>query len=289
MDELVGKGAVVTGGASGIGFALASRFRAEGMHVAIGDVQEDALGDAVERLQAGEGDGKVLGVRTDVSDPGQVDELRDKALADLGGVHVVCNNAGVGAGGLLWETTPADWEWVVGVNLLGVVYGIQSFVPGFIEQGEGYVVNTASMAGVTSPPFMGPYNATKHGVVTISETLYAELQMMTAGAVGVSVLCPGWVRTNIGSAERNRPAHLAGSGSPLDEDSPQASVMEGLLANGMDPAEVAAIVLDGIRADRFYLFTNDMWNVMASDRAERLTAGDNPRVGLPPGVDLAAG
>jgi NAD(P)-dependent dehydrogenase (short-subunit alcohol dehydrogenase family) len=258
------------------------------MHVAIGDVQEDALGAAVERLKAGEGDGKVLGVLTDVSDPAQVDELRDKALAELGGVHVVCNNAGVAAGGLLWETTPADWDWIVGVNLLGVVYGIQSFVPGFIEQGEGYVVNTASMAGVTSPPMMGPYNATKHGVVTISETLFGELQLMTGGAVGVSVLCPGWVKTNIASSERNRPADLAASGGEPEDDSPQRSVLEGLLANGLDPGDVAALVLDGIRTDRFYLFTDDMWNVMASDRAERVIAGENPRVGLPPGVDLAA-
>jgi NAD(P)-dependent dehydrogenase (short-subunit alcohol dehydrogenase family) len=288
MEIGSGKVAVVTGGASGIGFAMATRFLEQGMAVAIADVQEDALSEAVDRL--GAGGGRVLGVPTDVSDHEQVVALRDRVLAELGGAHVLCNNAGVAAGGLLWETSPHDWDWILGVNLLGVVYGIQAFVPHLIEQGEGHVVNTASMAGLTSPPAMGPYNATKHGVVTISETLYGELHLMTGGAVGVSVLCPGWVRTNISRSDRNRPDALTDGSGALDGlDSPQRQVLEGLISGGMDPLEVADIVLEGIAQDRFYLFTNDLWNVMVKDRAERVMGGENPRVGLPPGVDLSEG
>jgi NAD(P)-dependent dehydrogenase (short-subunit alcohol dehydrogenase family) len=287
MDDLTGKVAVVTGGASGIGYAMASAFRREGMSVAIGDVEEAALADAVERLRAEDGPGDVVGVGTDVADLASVEALRDEALEALGGAHVVCNNAGVAAGGLLWETTEADWQWILGVNLMGVVHGIQAFVPGFLEQGEGYVVNTASMAGVTSPPFMGPYNATKHAAVTISETLYAELQMMTAGAVGVSVLCPGWVRTQIHRSDRNRPESLLGEAPNAfaegGEGGPR-SVLEGLIADGLEPDDVAQLVLDGIADDRFYLFTHDDWSPMVERRATALLAGENPWVGPPPGV-----
>jgi NAD(P)-dependent dehydrogenase (short-subunit alcohol dehydrogenase family) len=287
MDELGGKVAVVTGGASGIGYAMASAFRREGMSVALGDIEEVALADAVERLGAEAGDGDVIGVATDVSDLASVQALRDEAVEALGGVHVVCNNAGVAAGGLLWETTARDWEWILGVNLMGVVHGIQTFVPGFVEQGEGYVVNTASMAGVTSPPFMGPYNATKHAVVTISETLYAELQLMTGGAVGVSVLCPGWVKTQIHQSQRNRPAELeddAPNAFADGEDGGASSVLAGLIEGGLDPDDVARLVLDGIVEDRFYLFTHDEWTPMVERRASAVVAGENPWVGPPPGV-----
>lgn len=286
MDELGGKVAVVTGGASGIGYAMAAAFRGGGMSVALGDVQEEALADAVERLRAEPGDGEVVGVATDVADRASVEALRDEAIEVLGGVHLVCNNAGVAAGGLMWETTARDWEWILGVNLMGVVHGIQAFVPGFVEQGEGYVVNTASMAGVTSAPFMGPYNATKHAVVTISETLYAELQLLTGGSVGVSVLCPGWVKTQIASSERNRPEDLRDDqpNALEQDDSPTQGVLHGLIEGGLDPNDVAQLVLDGIREDRFYLFTHDEWTPMIESRTKRLVAAENPWVGPPPGV-----
>jgi len=264
---------------------MASAFRREGMSVALGDVQEEALAEAVERLWAEEGDGDVIGVATDVSDRESVLALRDESLEVLGGAHVVCNNAGVAAGGLLWETTARDWEWILGVNLMGVVHGIQAFVPGFVEQGEGYVVNTASMAGVTSAPFMGPYNATKHAVVTISETLYAELQLV-GGAVGVSVLCPGWVKTQIATSERNRPEDLRDQHPNAIEqvDDATPSVLQGLIDGGLDAGEVAQLVVDGVRDGQFYLFTHDEWTPMIEARTTRLLAAENPWVGPPPGV-----
>jgi NAD(P)-dependent dehydrogenase (short-subunit alcohol dehydrogenase family) len=287
MDDLGGKVAVVTGGASGIGYAMASAFRAQGMSVAVGDIEEAALADAVERLRAEDGPGDVVGVATDVADLASVEALRDEALEALGGVHVVCNNAGVAAGGLLWETTERDWQWILGVNLMGVVHGIQAFVPGFVEQGEGYVVNTASMAGLTSAPFMGPYNATKHAVVTISETLYAELQLMTGGAVGVSVLCPGWVKTQIHESERNRPGELTDetpNALAASEEGGAGSVLAGLIESGLDPADVARLVLEGIAQDRFYLYTHDDWTPMIERRANAVVLGENPVLGPPPGI-----
>ena len=287
MHELAGKVAVVTGGASGIGLAMASRFRREGMSVALGDIEEAPLADAVERLRGEEGEGEVIGVATDVADLASVEALRDEAREVLGGVHVVCNNAGVATGGLLWETTTADWEWILGVNLMGVVHGIQAFVPALVEQGEGHVVNTASMAGVTSPPFMGPYNATKHAVVTISETLYAELQLVAGGAVGVSVLCPGWVRTQIHLSDRNRPEGSladASDAGAVGEDGGARAVLEGLIEGGLEPGDVAQLVVDGIRDEQFYLFTHDEWSPMVERRAGPVMKGENPVVGPPPGV-----
>jgi NAD(P)-dependent dehydrogenase (short-subunit alcohol dehydrogenase family) len=206
MQELEGRVAVVTGGASGIGLALARRFAGEGMRVVIGDVEEPALKGAVDELTEGGAD--VVGVVTDVTDPDQVEELARAAEQAFGAIHIACNNAGVGAGGLSWEAPLETWQWVIGVNLWGVIHGIRSFVPRIIEQRAGHVVNTASVAGLVAAPFMGPYNASKHAVVALSETLHHELAMM-APHVKVSVLCPAWVNTRIGESERNRPPNLA--------------------------------------------------------------------------------
>lgn len=278
MDNLEGKVAVVTGGASGIGLAMARAFLGEGMDVAIGDIEAGALEAAVDELEAAAGEGRqVLGVPCDVSEKASVDELHDRTRAELGGAHVVCNNAGVATGGPLWLTTEADWEWILGVNLMGVVHGIQAFVPGFLEQGEGHVVNTASMAGLTAPGFAGPYNATKHAVVAISETLYQELALVSEGAVGVSVLCPGWVRTNIHRSDRNRPADLPAGDAAFGREG-----LKDVIESGLDPAEVARMVVDGIGEDRFYLLTHPDWAPVVSLRAERLVAGENPFVGPPP-------
>jgi NAD(P)-dependent dehydrogenase (short-subunit alcohol dehydrogenase family) len=251
MQQLRGKVAVVTGAASGIGLAMCHRAAAEGMRVVMADVEEAPLELAASQLAAGGAD--VLAVVTDVSDGESVTRLRDRAAEHFGTVHLVHNNAGVSVGGTIWEVPEADWRWVIGVNLWGVVHGIRAFVPLLVQQGEGHVVNTASLAGLVSPPLIGPYNATKHAVVTISETLLKDLRL--AGApVGVSVLCPGFVRTAISDSDRNRPAW-----APTH---PEARVQElahlgkQLTAGGIDPAEVAKTVFDAVRDDRFYVFTH---------------------------------
>lgn len=251
MEELRGKVAVVTGAASGIGLAVCHRAAAEGMRVVLADVEETPLDVAARQLAQGGAD--VLAVVTDVSDGAAVERLRDRAVEHFGAVHLLHNNAGVSVAGALWEVPEADWRWVLGVNLWGVIYGIRAFVPLMIEQGHGHVINTASLAGLISPPFLGPYNATKHAVVTLSETLLKDLRL--AGAdVRVSVLCPGFVRTAIAESDRNRPAwapqHIAGWAGEMAEAGKQ------LNAVGIDPAEVASAVFDALREDRFYVFTH---------------------------------
>ena len=276
-EQLEGRVAVVTGGASGIGLALAHRFAAARMRVVIGDVEEPALKLAVDELVEGGAD--AIGVPTDVTDPEQVEELARAAEQRFGAIHVACNNAGVAAGGLSWETPLETWQWVIGVNLWGVIHGIHAFVPRIIEQDAGHVVNTASVAGLVAAPFMGPYNASKHAVVAISETLHHELAMM-APHVKVSVLCPAWVNTRIGESERNRPANLAVESS--GEASVMQSALAGFLVNGLDPAAVAARVHDAITTDRFWVLTHeddDAWMTAVRNRARSVTEGINPGFG----------
>ena len=195
MKEFQGKVAVVTGAASGIGRALAERCAQEGMRVVLAGINEQTLMQASQELQAI--GASVLAVQTDVSKAADVEALAQKAFDTYGAVHLLFNNAGVGAGISLWESTLADWEWTLGVNLWGVIYGIRAFVPRMLEQDtEGHIVNTASIAGLVSGPGLGIYRMTKHGVVTLSETLYHELALRGA-KVKVSVLCPGFVNTRI--------------------------------------------------------------------------------------------
>ena len=186
MEELQGKVAVITGGASGIGRAVAEAAAAAGMKLVLADIEEAALKETDARLSAS--GAEVLSVVTDVSVGSSVEELRDKALARFGAVHLVHNNAGVAVGGPLWTVSEADWTWVLGVNLWGVIHGIRAFVPVLIEQGEGHVVNTASLAGLTSPGMLGPYNVTKHSVVTMSETLYRDLHLWARHGRGLGTL-----------------------------------------------------------------------------------------------------
>jgi NAD(P)-dependent dehydrogenase (short-subunit alcohol dehydrogenase family) len=279
VQDLHGKVAVVTGGASGIGNALARRFASEGARVVIGDVEAAALERAVSELRASGAD--VEGVVTDVTDPAQMQALGDAAVAAFGGVHVFCNNAGVGGGGLSWEMPLSTWEWVIGVNLWGVIHGVRTFVPLLMQQTEAHIVNTASVAGLVAAPFMGPYNASKHAVVAISETLHHELAM-SAPQVKVSVLCPGWVNTKIAESARNRPEHLKDGAAP---DADAAALLRGFLEQGMPPDEVASKVLDAMREERFWILTHDeegdFWVDGVNRRLRSLEARTNPRFGLP--------
>jgi NAD(P)-dependent dehydrogenase (short-subunit alcohol dehydrogenase family) len=280
MQDLEGKVAVVTGGASGIGLALARRFAGEHMRVVLADVERAALAKASNELADEFGAEGVVGVLTDVRDDDAVDALAAAAFERFGAVHVLCNNAGVGVGGLAW-TVPADrWRWAVDVNLLGVARGIRAFVPRMIEQGEGHVVNTASAAGILTGPGMAPYFATKHAVVALSESLYFDLQL-TGGTVGVSVLCPEWVRTNIADTERNRPSDVAPaepgpvSGLDVDPDMVRA-VIQALIDAGIDPDNVAGQVVDAIRTGRFWVLTHPATVESARKRWDAIASGGQP-------------
>jgi len=251
MEDLQGKVAVITGGASGIGRAVAERAAAEGMKIVLGDIEEGPLKEAVDDLTSR--GVEALGVVTDVSDAASVRALRDRTLERFGAVHLVHNNAGIGLGGPIWEVSEEDWRWILGVNLWGVVHGVATFVPVLLEQGEGHVVNTASIAGLIAAPFLGPYNATKQAVVAISETLFKDLQAVGA-PIGVSVLCPGFVRTRIAESERNRPQWAP------DRAAPGAAELRGAVQNmvdtGIAPEAVADQVVDAVRANTFYILTH---------------------------------
>ena len=277
MEELAGKVAVVTGGASGIGLALTHSLLDQGMRVVISDIEEAALEQAVVGVPAGS---EVLPVVTDVSRIEDVERLRNQALDAYGGVDLVCNNAGVALAGDFTDLEYRDIDWIIGVNLWGVVHGVKTFLPLLVEQGHGHVVNTASMAGLLSSPFMAPYNVAKHGVVTLSETVHAELQMM-ASPVGVSVLCPGWVATHIGEADRNRPGARPGV-EPTEEQVATRALLGSMLANGLPPSEVASLVVDAVKANRFYVFTHSEWMPVAERRFERIVAGDQPEIDIFP-------
>ena len=274
MDVLDGKVAVVTGAASGIGLGLATRFGREGMRVVLADVEREPLDRAAAALSHELGADRVLAVPTDVRHEDAIDALAAATFDRFGTAHVLCNNAGVGVGGLAW-TVPADrWRWIVDVNLLSVAHGIRSFVPRMIEQGEGHVVNTASAAGILTGPGMSPYYATKHGVVALSESLHFDLSLIES-PVGVSVLCPEWVRTNIGDPERNRPPEVAEIEPP--PDAPEIRpIIEALVAGGLDPAEVAGRVVDAIRDGTFWIFTHDTTVGIARSRWDAIATGGRP-------------
>ncbi|MBI1843839.1 MAG: SDR family NAD(P)-dependent oxidoreductase [Actinobacteria bacterium] len=275
MKDLKGKTAVVTGAASGIGRAVAEKLAGEGMNVVLADIEEKSLKAAAKEMKAN--GATVLAVPTDVSKGDSVDALAEATLKKFGAVHVLHNNAGVGAGGMSWELTTEDWEWVLGVNLWGVIHGIRAFVPHMVAQNEGHVVNTASMAGLISGLGMGPYNASKHAVVTISETLFYELSVM-APNVHASVLCPGWVNTKILESERNRPDTLRN----VDDDSgfatgPMASMVSQWVADGLPPSEVANLVHNAIINEQFYILTHPEWAGMITDRTDDIANQRNPR------------
>jgi NAD(P)-dependent dehydrogenase (short-subunit alcohol dehydrogenase family) len=275
MRDLKGKVAVVTGAASGIGRAMAERFGREGMKIVLADVEEKALMETRDAfLKAGV---EAIAMIVDVSRPEQVEALAHRAFDKFGATHVVCNNAGIGVGGFTWELSQADWEWVLGVNLWGVVHGIRAFVPRMLAQGQGHVVNTASIAGLLSAPGMAPYCASKHAVVAISECLHHDLNLLAGGKVKVSVVCPAWVKTRIADSERNRPASAPRrSGSPAA----QAQVLEGLVrqavAGGIPPEEVAEQVLQAVLNDRFWVLTHPKTKRAVEKRMQGIVEGKAP-------------
>ena len=278
MQEFEGKVAVVTGAASGIGRAMADAFVAEGMKVVLADVESGPLEAAATELRERGGD--VFAVIADVREPAEVDRIGAAAMDVFGGLHVACNNAGVSGGGLSWEIDLETWRWIIDVDLWGVIHGVRTFTPLIIRSGGGHIVNTASMAGLSSNAGMGPYNVAKHGVVTLSETMYVELEM-THPEVGISVLCPGWVRTRINESERNRP-DVAAVGDDPDENLLALKEMVGnWIAEGLQPAHVASLVVDAIRERRFYVLTHPEWQGMVRDRVDRMLSGENPSARLP--------
>lgn len=273
MEELSSKVAVVTGAASGIGRALADELAAAGMRLVLADIEPEPLEETVAAL-AGRGT-EVIGIPTDVASWDAVAALRDGAFDRFDTVHLVVNNAGVGSGGQLWDLEISDWEWVLGVDLWGVIHGVKAFVPTLVAQGIGHVVNTASMAGLTSPPFMGPYNVAKHGVVTLTETLAAELGMVAPG-VGTTVVCPGWVKTRIDDSARNRPGGDAVDPADIEATAGIRDAIGGLIAGGIAPQEVARAVVEAVRTNRFYVLTHPDMVGGIIDRTRRMADGLPP-------------
>ncbi len=258
MQEFEGKVAVVTGAASGIGRALAMRFAEAGCSVVLADIELEALSIAAAEVEAL--GASVLAVPTDTSTAEALDALADRAFERFGAVHILCNNAGVsGQETKVWEATAADWEWIVGVNLFGVAHGIRAFVPRMIEQdAEGHIVNTSSVLGIASGGGPAIYGATKHAVARISEGLHHQLREIDS-KLRVSVLCPGMIATQITSADRNRPARWQNEEPSEQAEARRQQSLEStrrFLADGMPPEEVAEMVFEAIRDERFYILTH---------------------------------
>ena len=276
MKQLKGKVAAVTGAASGLGRSMALAFAAEGMDVALADVDELNLSSVEKETQD-------LGVRAitfkvDVSQAGQVDAFRDQILVRLGAIHVVCNNAGVSPLGAVWENTPADWEWILGVNLWGVIHGVRAFTPYLVAQNEGHIVNTASVAGLISPPGSGAYNVTKHAVVALSESLHHDLRERNC-AVGVSVLCPAYVPTRITESERSRPEALR---NPIENPSPETLARQAMLKKAVSSGKISAdqvaqAVVAAIKEERFYILTHPRIKGAIQARMEDILQDRAPR------------
>ena len=263
MKDFDGRVAVITGGASGIGMGLASKLVDEGMKIVLADIESDALEKAAETLRAK--GAEVIGVQCDVSDRSQVEALAITAYEHFGNVHFLANNAGVVARHKAWES-PEDWDWVLGIDLMGVIYGVQSFVPRMLASGEdGHVLNTASTAGLLAFPGIASYNVSKRGVVALSETLHHEFKKT---ALSVSVLCPGMVDTNIGTSERNR------EGIDFQPNPEQFVVRDG--NENLTPDEVAEIVIDEIRQGIFWILPHKHYGQQALEQANRRISGEGP-------------
>jgi NAD(P)-dependent dehydrogenase (short-subunit alcohol dehydrogenase family) len=279
MKEFKGRVAVVTGAASGIGRGMAETFVAAGMKVVLSDIEAPALEKTTGALRADGAD--VHAVRTDVSKPDQVDDLAKQTLSKYGAVHVLCNNAGIMVGGTTgWKSSLDDWRWIVGVNLMGVVHGIRSFLPIMVEQdSEAHIINTASLAGLIASGG-APYVATKFAVVGLSENVYVQLQREGLKP-RVSILCPGFVDTNIVYSDRNRPAEFADASAPQTDPATNA-IRERAAAElkkvGLSPRVVGEQVLAAIRDERFYILTHPELNPVIEQRMQDILSGNNPAV-----------
>jgi len=270
MRELAGRTAFVTGGASGIGFALGAAFAQAGMKVMLADIETDALAEAVKSLH--EFGPNVRGVACDVADPVSVERAAKATYQAFGNFHVVCNNAGVAAAGGIDNISLDNWRWVLDVNLMGVLHGVRTFLPHIRAHGEGgHIVNTASMAGMNSGLGFSPYVASKFAVVGMSEGLATRLKPF---GIGVTVLCPGFVRTRIGESGRNRPERYGATQTP-DPASPAGLLIAQIaerLQSGLDPSDVAARVLAAIREDALYVFTDPEMRAELEDRFAAIMA-----------------
>ncbi len=280
MKQFEGKVAVITGGASGFGKEFARIGAQLGMKLVLADVQEDALDATVAEFKA-QGT-QVIGLRTDVSKVEQVQALADATMAAFGEVNLMFNNAGVGAGGLLWENSEKDWEWVLGVNLYGVIHGVRIFTPLMLEAArkdpgfQGHIVNTASMAGLLNPPAMGVYNVSKHAVVALSETLYQDLSLVTE-QVRCSVLCPYFVPTGISQSHRNRPAGLTNDAPPTRSQMVSQALSDKAVGSGkVSAADVAQLTFDAIRDESFYIYSHPQALVPVRQRMEDILDQRNP-------------
>ncbi len=289
MELGPGKVAVVTGAAGGIGLALANAFAAAGCSIVLADVDQEALDAAA--AEVGAHGVETLSVVTDVSKAEAVEALAAATMERFGAVHVVCNNAGVGGAGDPWLGPIETWEWVIGVNLWGVVHGVRAFLPHIVMSGGGHIVNTASMAGLY-PGFAAPYDATKHAVVALTEGLYSTVQSAQL-PVGVSCLCPGWVRTGIAESERNWPAELGDAPERTAAQQVSLNYLRRAIDEGMPPAAVADLVVDAIRHDRYWIFPHPDWVEIALERFHSVGEGLNPSPpeefpGMPPRSQMLA-
>ena len=272
MQDFEGKTAVITGAASGIGLALAERAAEARMNVVLADIEEAALEAAVKRIE--ERQVRAIGVPANIMIEESVKSLAERAIGEFGKVHLLCNNAGVAsaasAGKGVWELEDREWDWVMGVNFYGVLYGLRAFIPHMLEHGEdSHIVNTASLAGLL--PGGGTYGVSKHGVLALTEGLQRDFNERGAN-IHASVLCPGFVNTNISDAERNRPETHAGSEDISQTRELMAAMMSDLLSKGKAPAEIAELVFESVAANSFYILPHPAWDSFVRDRVEQVLA-----------------
>jgi NAD(P)-dependent dehydrogenase (short-subunit alcohol dehydrogenase family) len=283
MKRFEGRVAVITGGASGLGRALGERFGVAGVKVVLADIDEKMLAETADTLRAR---GVTLATtRTDVSKGEEVERLAQFALETFGAAHIVCNNAGVAPLGVVWESTAADWRWALGVNLWGVIHGVRVFTPLLLKQGEeGHIVNTASVAGLISPPGMGIYNATKHAVVALTETLHHDLAART-DKVKCSVVCPAYFPSNIAHSERSRPAELRSDRPKSDEDiAREVNLFKAVKSGRLSAYDVADATFAAVRDERFYVLTHPRVLPAVELRTREILDGRNPTSPLQQGA-----
>ena len=279
IQDFQGKTAVLTGAGSGFGLECARIGAQLGMNLVLVDVQQDALDRAAAEMTAA--GAQVLARRVDVSNAAQMETLATEVQQRFGAPHFVFNNAGVGSGGLIWENSVKDWEWVLGVNLWGVIHGVRLFTPMMLAAAkadpayQGHIVNTASMAGLLTPPNMGIYNVSKHAVVSLTETLYQDLKLVS-DQVSASVLCPYFVPTGISQSHRNKPAELADEKATQSQLIGQAMSDKAVGSGKVTAAQVAQMVFDAIAADRFYIYSHPKALGNAQSRFDAIVAGSNP-------------